>query len=136
MIISVLIIIFFKYCSTRTERYIFFYCINFAYCIPPALLCSQSNYRNIKDPAYPYWQYTDFFIFRFVSLLCLRSTLRLFQVYPAYVSSFNASFQFSVTQNGKDYHSSQDRGPTVDANHNISITNTLVFIRRVTGVGY
>ena len=26
----------------------------------------------------PYWQYTDLFIFRFVSLLCLRSTLRLF----------------------------------------------------------
>ena len=26
---------------------------------------------------YPYWQYTDLFIFRFVSLLCLRSTLRL-----------------------------------------------------------
>ena len=25
-----------------------------------------------------YWQYTDLFIFRFVSLLCLRSTLRLF----------------------------------------------------------
>ena len=25
---------------------------------------------------YPYWQYTDLFIFRFVSLLCLRSTLR------------------------------------------------------------
>ena len=26
---------------------------------------------------YPYWQYIDLFIFRFVSLLCLRSTLRL-----------------------------------------------------------
>ena len=26
---------------------------------------------------YPYWQYTDHFIFRFQSLLCLRSTLRL-----------------------------------------------------------
>ena len=29
---------------------------------------------------YPYWQYTDLFIVRFVSLLCLRSTLRL--LYP------------------------------------------------------
>ena len=26
---------------------------------------------------YPYWQYADLFIFRFVSLLCLRSALRL-----------------------------------------------------------
>ena len=32
-------------------------------------LCSKRLY-------YPYWQYTDLFIFRFVSLLCLRSTLR------------------------------------------------------------
>ena len=29
---------------------------------------------------YPYWQYTNHFIFRFVSVLCLRSTLRLFQI--------------------------------------------------------
>ena len=28
---------------------------------------------------YPYWQYTDLFIFRFVSLLCLHSTLRLYK---------------------------------------------------------
>ena len=28
---------------------------------------------------YPYRQYTNLFIFRFVTLLCLRSTLRLFQ---------------------------------------------------------
>ena len=28
---------------------------------------------------YPYWRYTDLFIFRFVSLLCLRSTLRLYK---------------------------------------------------------
>ena len=31
------------------------------------------------DYHYPYWQYTDIFIFPFVSLLCLRSTLRLFR---------------------------------------------------------
>ena len=37
-----------------------------------------ANARNVR-PYYPYWQYTDLFIFRFVSLLCLRSTLRLFQ---------------------------------------------------------
>ena len=29
---------------------------------------------------YPYWQYTNLFIFGFVSLLCLRSTLRLFNL--------------------------------------------------------
>ena len=29
---------------------------------------------------YPYWQYTNLFIFRFVSLLWLRSTLRLFNL--------------------------------------------------------
>ena len=27
---------------------------------------------------YPYWQYIDLFIFRFASLLCLRSTLRIY----------------------------------------------------------
>ena len=32
-----------------------------------------------RQTYYPYWQYTDHFIFRFVSLLCLRSTLRLLQ---------------------------------------------------------
>ena len=32
--------------------------------------------RNVRL-YYPYWQYTDLFVFRFVSLLCLRSTLRL-----------------------------------------------------------
>ena len=37
----------------------------------------RANARNVR-PYYPYWQYTDHFIFRFVSLLCLRSTLRLF----------------------------------------------------------
>ena len=33
--------------------------------------------RNVRL-YYLYWQYTDLFIFRFLSLLCLRSTLRLF----------------------------------------------------------
>ena len=36
----------------------------------------RANARNVRL-YYPYWQYTDLFIFRFVSLLCLRSTLRL-----------------------------------------------------------
>ena len=36
----------------------------------------MANARNVR-PYYPYWQYTDLFIFRFVSLLCLHSTLRL-----------------------------------------------------------
>ena len=36
-----------------------------------------ANARNVRL-YYPYWQYTDHFIFRFVSLLWLRSILRLF----------------------------------------------------------
>ena len=36
----------------------------------------RANARNVR-PHYPHWQYTDLFIFRFVSILCLRSTLRL-----------------------------------------------------------
>ena len=39
----------------------------------------RANARNVRL-YYPYWQYTDLFIFRFVSLLCLRSTLRLLQI--------------------------------------------------------
>ena len=41
-------------------------------------LWRRANARNVR-PYYPYWQYTDLFIFRFVSPLCLRSTLRLFR---------------------------------------------------------
>ena len=37
---------------------------------------------------YPYWQYTDLFIFRFVSLLCLCSTLLLFNYFHK-VALFN-----------------------------------------------
>ena len=40
-------------------------------------LWRTANARNVRL-YYPYWQYTDRFIFRFVSLLCLRRTLRLF----------------------------------------------------------
>ena len=37
----------------------------------------KANARNVKLH-YPYWQYTDLFIFRFcIFILCLRSTLRL-----------------------------------------------------------
>ena len=39
-------------------------------------LWRRANARNARL-YYSYWQYTDLFIFRFVSLLCLRSTLRL-----------------------------------------------------------
>ena len=35
----------------------------------------RANARNVRL-YYPYWQYTNLFIFRFVSLLCLCSTLR------------------------------------------------------------
>ena len=38
-------------------------------------LWRRANDRNVRL-YYPYWQYTDLFIFPFVSLLCLRSTLR------------------------------------------------------------
>ena len=34
----------------------------------------RANARNVRL-YYPYWQHTNFFIFRFVFLLCLRSTL-------------------------------------------------------------
>ena len=40
-------------------------------------LWRRANARNVRFH-YPYRQYTNLFIFRFVSLLCLRSTLRLF----------------------------------------------------------
>ena len=43
-------------------------------------LWRRANARNVRLH-YPYWQYTDLFIFRFVSLLCLRSTLRLNHVW-------------------------------------------------------
>ena len=43
-------------------------------------LWQRANARNVRL-YYPYWQYTDLFIFRFVSSLCLRSTLRLFCLY-------------------------------------------------------
>ena len=42
-------------------------------------LWRRANARNVRL-YYPYWQYTDLFIFRFVSLLCLRSTLRLHSI--------------------------------------------------------
>ena len=41
---------------------------------------------------YPYWQYTNLFIFRFVSLLWLRTTLRL--LYKAWFSNMNSSTVF------------------------------------------
>ena len=40
----------------------------------------RANAQNVRL-YYPYWQYTNLFIFRFVSLLSLRSTLRLFHLY-------------------------------------------------------
>ena len=38
---------------------------------------ARANARNVRL-FYPYWQYTDLFIFRFVSLLCLCSTLCIY----------------------------------------------------------
>ena len=42
-------------------------------------LWRRANVRNVRL-YYPYRRYTNLFIFRFVSLLSLRSTLRLFHV--------------------------------------------------------
>ena len=39
-------------------------------------LWGSANARNVTL-YHTYWQYTDHFVFRFLSLLCLRSTLRL-----------------------------------------------------------
>ena len=62
---------------------------------------SRANARNVRL-YYPYWQYTDLSIFRFVSPLCLRSTLRLTNVISAYTWStmpilVTISLQVSIT---------------------------------------
>ena len=49
-------------------------------------LWRRANARNVRL-YYPYWQYTNLFIFRFVSLLCIRSTLRLFHKLISYFLS-------------------------------------------------
>ena len=45
----------------------------------PVSLWRRANARNVRL-YYPNWQYTNLFIFRFVSQLCLRSTLRLYKL--------------------------------------------------------
>ena len=42
-------------------------------------LWRRANAQNVRLYSDPYWQYTNLFIFRFVFLHCLRSTLRLFK---------------------------------------------------------
>ena len=49
-------------------------------CSSPSSLWRRANARNVRL-YFLYRQYTNLFIFRFVSLLCLRRTLRLFSVY-------------------------------------------------------
>ena len=49
------------------------------FCLFSVSLWRRANARNVRL-YHPYWQYTDLFIFRFVSLLCLRSTLRLLNI--------------------------------------------------------
>ena len=44
------------------------------------ILWRRANARNVRL-YYPYWQYTNHFIFRFTSLLCLCSTLLLLLFY-------------------------------------------------------
>ena len=50
----------------------------------------RANARNFRL-YYPYWQYTDHFIFRFLSLLCLRSTLCLYIYIYVYIWNANSS---------------------------------------------
>ena len=52
----------------------------------------MDNPHKVIRPYYPYWQYTDLFIFRFVSLLCLRSTLGLFKVIKIVFLDFRKAF--------------------------------------------
>ena len=47
----------------------------------------RANARNVRLH-YPYWQYTNLFIFQFVSLLCLCITLYLYNVYKDSVSFY------------------------------------------------
>ena len=63
-------------------------------------LCWPSKVQGIFRLYYSYWQYTDLFIFRFVSLLCLRSTLHIFQ---SLVEAPHAPLQYLLT-----YKLSQD----------------------------
>ena len=44
---------------------------------------------------YPYWQYNNLFILWFVSLLCLRSTLRLFYL-PTYLPTYLPMYQYII----------------------------------------
>ena len=67
--------------------------------IGPSSERRRANARNVRF-CYPYWQYTDLFIFRFVSLLCLRSTpCLLFFMFPCFPYSYRntASSQSKLT---------------------------------------
>ena len=57
--------------SYKFTRFFYFICLSL----------TKGQCSNVRL-YYPYWQYADLFIFRFVSLLCLRSTLRLFNIDP------------------------------------------------------
>ena len=50
-----------------------------------SLTCRALALRE-KQLYYPYWDYTNLFIFQFVSLLCLRSTLHLFHLFALSLS--------------------------------------------------
>ena len=50
--------------------YFLFYSVHYLFSVS---LWWRANTRNVRL-YYPYWQYTDLFIFRFVSLLCAYST--------------------------------------------------------------
>ena len=70
------ITVYMKLKSCSTQRYF----IPFNYGNLLYSFWRRANARNVRL-YYPYWQYTDHFIFWFVSLLCLRSTLCLLHVY-------------------------------------------------------
>ena len=73
---------------TRTTLVPNSYTVFFEFFLFSVSLWRRANARNVRL-YYPYWQYTDLFIFRFVSLLCLRSTLRLFlhTIYSLFISN-------------------------------------------------
>ena len=62
----------------------------------PISLWRRANARNVSNVRlfYPHWQYSNLFIFRFVSLLCLSCTLRLLRSkrWTSFISTVHQPF--------------------------------------------
>ena len=65
------------------------------------LLAWVPSFFNPKCIKYPYRQYNNLFIFRFVSLLCLRSTLRLYNLQRFFTGG--NCFEFSLFSRSDGY---------------------------------